>query len=50
MSGVHHHFYSKCVFVFGSEQFYRRFSTPPNTERSYLFGCELGFINGYKPY
>jgi len=55
MSGVHRQLYDKLVFGFGFEQFYGRFSTPPNffpntAKEIYPFGCELGSINSYKHY
>lgn len=55
MFGVQRHLYDKFVFVFGFEQFYRRFFTPPDvlsksSKEIHPFGCELGFMSGYKAY
>jgi len=50
--GVQHHLYGKFVFVFVFEQFYGRFLPPQNVFVHFKseFGCELGFMSGYKPY
>jgi hypothetical protein len=55
MSSVQHHLYKKIVFVFGFEQFYGRFlphrgSFVKAVDVFDIFGCELGFMSGYKPY